>query len=137
MLQVVLKVADLEKSLAYYTEKMGFRAGSALPGPDGKPVFSDMFWNDSQILLQLVKDIRPQSPNLELYITLPDNADIDGLYKTMCARGVERYLEIKDEFWGERCFGVTDMDGFQWRFAKTVRKVSMEEMARESAKGQG
>lgn len=135
MIQVVLWVADVEKSLAFYSEKMGFKPGTPLPGPDGRPTFSDMYWGDTQVLIEGKPEFTAPAASFELYVKLPNEADIDKLYADMRTHGVEIYHPMKEEFWGELSFGAKDINGFLWRFAKTVREVSVEEMTEHSKKG--
>ena len=136
MITPVLYVKDLEASLVFYADKMGFKPiGDSMPGPDGKPAFSAVRRDDSEVWLQRIPERTDAAPNFELHIRLTADADIQAIYDQMCSRGVSLYMPLKEEFWGEMTFGVTDLDGFRWRFAKQIREVSVDEMMAASSKG--
>ncbi len=135
MITPVLYVKDLEASLAFFSDKMGFNPiGESMPGPDGKPAFSAIRRADNEVWLQRIADRTEAALNFEMHVRLTAADDIQAIYDQIRGKGVNVYLPIKEEFWGEATFGVTDLDGFRWRFAKQVREMSVEAMMAASSK---
>jgi PhnB protein len=137
MIQIVLYVKDVAETLRFYTDVMGFEQhGDPLPGPDGMPSFGAVTYQGFDVFVQKVADVQPIEPNFEIYLKLEGDANINSIYNEMRAKGAKLYLEIKDEFWGDRAFGVLDNNGFKWRVSKQVREVSEQEMIEASRAGQ-
>jgi uncharacterized glyoxalase superfamily protein PhnB len=53
--------------------------------------------------------------------------DVDGHYATARQSGAEIVEELHETFYGERQYGVIDLDGHHWLFAHHARDVSPEE----------
>src|SRR6266849_2081638 len=127
MILPFLTVKDLESSLKFYTEKLGFTS-TPMTGPDGKmqTAFVNMGKN---VQIGLSREMSPMSErgggvNLMLY---PDDFDVDAYYKQVKSKRVTIDYEIKTEFWGDRLFVLKDLDGYTLTFAKTVQQMSLEE----------
>jgi PhnB protein len=131
----LLSVRDVEASLAFYTDLLGFTPeGTLLPGADGKPVFAGVKHGASIVWLDHTEydELPPNTPlgvGVELYIALDDAADIDGLYQRLKAAGVTLLSEVQDQFWGDRRFVLQDPDGYRLSISKNVRQVSNDEMS--------
>jgi PhnB protein len=134
----LLSIRDVEASLKFYTELLGFSfEGTMLPGDDGKPVFAGVKRGETTIWLDHTEyaDLPPDTPvgvGVELYISLEKNADIDALYEKVKAEGVKIVVELQEQFWGDKRFVIQDLDGYRLSFSKPVREVSHEEMAAHS-----
>ena len=132
MIEPVLNVPDVDAAVRFYTDQLGFTSGSTLPGPDGKAVFGTVLWGQAMLMFQLEQPSAAQSPrgaHFELYLGVPEDQDIDALYADLQAKGITVTLPIKDEYWGARTFQIEDLNGFRLRFGKTVREMSVEEVA--------
>ena len=127
MILPFLTVKDLESSLKFYTEKLGFTS-MPMVGPDGKMQTAFVNMGKSvQIGLNLERtpaSERGSGVNLMLY---PDDFDVDAYYKQVKSKGVTIDYDIKTEFWGDRLFVLKDPDGYTLTFGKTVQQISMEE----------
>lgn len=135
IIQPVLSVRDVATSLDFYTKHLGFQhEGDPLPGPDGKPVFAGVMYGPTMLMLNGNPDDTlsvdtPRGKGIELHVSLPDDADIDALYARLKNAGVPVVGEMREEFWGEKRFSITDPDGYRLSIAKTVRAVTFDEMA--------
>jgi uncharacterized glyoxalase superfamily protein PhnB len=53
--------------------------------------------------------------------------DVDGLYRRVKESGAKVVEELHETEYGERQFGVEDLDGHHWLFARHAKDVSPEE----------
>jgi len=53
--------------------------------------------------------------------------DVDGLYRRVKESGAKVVEELHETEYGERQFGVEDLDGHHWLFARHARDVSPED----------
>jgi catechol 2,3-dioxygenase-like lactoylglutathione lyase family enzyme len=119
-----LMVADMEKSLVFYRDVLGFTVAETVP--DKPPfVFAWMKRGDAELFLNQHTPPQPGQPDpfsgrqiggtLSLYLPLQG---IDELLKTLEARGVKIAIPIHKEFYGMREFAVYDPDGYLIIFAE-------------------
>ncbi|MEA2165295.1 MAG: hypothetical protein QOK37_3422 [Thermoanaerobaculia bacterium] len=113
-LSASLTVNDLQKSLAWYQDVVGFAVGRKHER-DGKLVAVSLSAGDVQILLGQDDGAkgwdRPKGEGFSLRITTDQN--IDELANQIKARGGSLELEPTDMPWGARVFRVKDPDGFK------------------------
>lgn len=133
MLSPTLMVKDIEKSVKFYTQTLGFEEVGSLPGPDGKLVYASVRWKDVNIMFGsaawLPANLRPYlGTGVDFYIIGTAEDDLDQYYQILRQQGVKIDKEIQDQFWGDRTFSIKDPDGYQLTFAKTIKQVSPEEM---------
>lgn len=130
MIMPILAVSDLEKSLSFYTEKLGFEKMISFPGPDGSLVFAFVGLGPAvNIGLQLSPTPEgTRGDGAVFMIYLPDGQEIDPYYEQVKAKGVAIETEIADQYWGDRTFSVKDPDGFYLTLAKSVKQVPIDEI---------
>jgi catechol 2,3-dioxygenase-like lactoylglutathione lyase family enzyme len=120
-----LIVADMEKSLHFYRDVLGFTVSQTVP-PDKAPfIFAWMKRGDADIFLNLHMPPQPGQPDLyagkqiggtlSMYITLEG---IDELHKTVQGHGVKIVIPLHKEFYGMKEFAVHDPDGYLLIFAE-------------------
>jgi PhnB protein len=135
----VLSVKDVDTTLVFYTEKLGFQPGSTLPGPDGKATFGNAYYGDAMIMFNSWYPATEQNTargvGVELQLDVLAGEDIDVIYAEVCAKGLTITQEIKDEFWGDRTFCLQDPDGYNLRFIQTPSIVTLKEMAEVAKRG--
>lgn len=110
IMYLFLYVSDLERSRAFYAEKLGFE-----PGTDTPQVKGFRFGSGH---LAIHQENRPEAERIYqggFYAALTVE-DVDSYHAELAKRGVE-VGEIRDWPWGERSFTVSDPDGYQWTFA--------------------
>ena len=127
MLSPILACSSVSKSIAYFTEKLGFQlAWSMPPNEDGETEFACMKLGDAEILLGVTEgfvksdDMAKRGIGVQIYITLPDGLDIDAIYANAQAQGATITREIQTRDWGERAFNVCDLDGYNFMIAQQV-----------------
>ncbi len=135
MKQVVpsLAVADMNESLRFYKEALGFEVTFSMPGPDGKLAHANLKNGDVELMMGPVESAYNVSPGpvgqgVTIYIYVNDDDDIDALFDRAKNAGAKVLVEPRDEFWGDRLWSVSDLDGYQLMVAKHSREVSEEEM---------
>lgn len=107
-------VNDLEKSLAWYRDVLGFKVGERWEH-DGKLAGVELV--AGKVLFMLSQDDwkkgrdRVKGEGFRLYCTT--NQNVDRLADQIKARGGTLLQEPRDEPWGARVFAVTDPDGFK------------------------
>ena len=116
----VLLVADLERSLAFYGDGLGFDCQRFGEPPDFAVVKRD----DAILLLALAAETERLVPHWHIvekmwnaYIRVED---VDALYAEVQARGTEIDYSIYDAPHGFREFGVTDPDGYDIAFGQPL-----------------
>ncbi len=131
MLSPILAVKDIEASIEFYTQKLGFKhEWSMPPGANGKTDFACVGFDGSEILLGTLEgyvaagDEAKRGIGIQLYIELSSGIDIDSLYNQAKTSGVAITREIADRDWGERAFTFKDPDGYNYMLAKRIAKSS-------------
>ena len=136
MLSAIFSVRDVEISMDYYINKLGFTSGRTLPGPDGKPDFGSaslgeqahfMFNGSSDPFF----DDAARGRGVEMHIELPPQYDINALYAEFQQQGATIVRALQDEFWGERRFVITDPDGYRISFNQAITEVDDDEETAE------
>jgi len=135
MIMPNLSVKDLQASLDFYVNKLGFKHNFTMAGPDGADGFA-IVWLHDGVHLGLGVDPetagKGQGVNLMLYVAQGES--VDDLYAHVKARGVKIDQDIKTEFWGDRTFAVTDPDGYTITLCETVKQLTEDEMAAYNTK---
>jgi uncharacterized glyoxalase superfamily protein PhnB len=128
MIVPVLSVKDVDASIAFYNEKLGFKTDMVLAGPDGVNAFAGVSLGNSTFMLSLA-----ETPNagqgVVFMIYIPEEADIDKVYADVQAKGVAIVEPLKTEYWGDRVFSIKDPDGFYLSVCKTVHTPDMQHIA--------
>ncbi len=116
----VLLVADLERSVAYYTERLGFDCRVYGDPPD----FATADRDDATILLALAEDSERLVPHWRIvdkmwnaYIRVDD---VDAIYAEVQERGAGIDYTIYNAPHGFREFGVQDPDGHDIAFGQRI-----------------
>lgn len=82
----VLIVQDVEPCVAFWSERFGFDAANALPGPDGRLVFASVKQGGIELMYQSRASVLAEDPgaaaelagrSVVLFITVPDLDDVE------------------------------------------------------------
>jgi len=112
-------VKDLQTSIAYYCERLGFQLD--FQGPDGGPFWAGVSRDGIGIMLKAVASDVPPIPNHTRHEWAPPDAHIysmdpDALFDEFSRRGasfVKKLSFIEEGLWG---FAITDADGYVLAF---------------------
>jgi PhnB protein len=120
MIAPILAVKDVDASLAFYIEKLGFEKVFVMQGPDGKSTFAYVSIGYlGQIGLDARQAAAPLGSGVVFMIYPPEEVDLDKLYADVQSRGVAIAKPLRDEYWGDRTFSVKDPDGYCLTFSVT------------------
>src|SRR6187399_38209 len=124
-----LVVADVERSLAFYRDVLGFSVTATVP--DASPfAFAMMQRDDVSVFLNSVESVkeypslatRPIGGTNTLFIVLEAEdvtGGIDALFASISPRA-KVFMGLKDQFYGMREFGIEDPDGYVIFFAQRI-----------------
>jgi lactoylglutathione lyase len=112
----ILEVSDVERSLRFYTEELGFQITFSFPD-EGPPVFASLELEDgSKLAIGGPKDpVETGSTALWLYTD-----DVDAAFGALREAGVEVVAEPEDQPWGERVASLKDPDGYTIHLGSSV-----------------
>jgi uncharacterized glyoxalase superfamily protein PhnB len=131
MIMPILAVKDVDASVAFFKDQLGFRHDMSMAGPEGKNVFAivglgaavfGVGWDDRVNYEQVL------GHGVQFMIYLPDGQSIDSFYADVKAKGVRIDDELTDTYWGDRAFTIHDPNGYMLTFAVTVKQVPIDEM---------
>ena len=129
----ILPCADLERTMRFYVERLGFERRWVWPDPPepGRPqTDGGVACGDVQVFFVTDPALAARSADRELMIF---TADVDAQYAEHVARGAPVSGAPVDEPWGLREYTVVDPQGNRLRFAEGIEYVR----ARRGAGGGG
>ena len=125
-----LIASDVSRSVAFYRDVLGFSMGETVP--DAPPFhFAWMRRDGVSVFLNSLESVRSEHRDLgsrpiggtaTLFIVLEAEdvaGGIDALYASV-APGARVIMELKNQFYGMREFGVEDPDGYVIFFAQRI-----------------
>lgn len=111
----VLAVKDLERSVNFYRDKLGFTS-----------MWADTGWHqlrrdDCIVMLGECPDDRSAFETVNhSYFAYIDVEQIDALYEELSKAGVDILSGVTDEPWGQREFAIRTVDGHRIRFGQAI-----------------
>jgi uncharacterized glyoxalase superfamily protein PhnB len=121
-----LIVADVERSLAFYVDTLGFARGMTVPGESpfvfasvtGGPV--EIFFNDAALAVKEYPAFagKPLGATGTLYVEVEG---VDALHDRLKGH-VRITMPLVDQFYGTREFAIEDPDGYVITFAERVQE---------------
>src|SRR5579871_4190051 len=128
MIMPNLTVKDVDASVAFYKDKLGFTHDMTMDMGDGKFAIVRL---GSQVVIGMGSSSQdPQPPygtGVQFMMYLPEGMNIDEYYANVQANGVTIKNELKDAYWGDRTFSLLDPDGYDLIFCVTIKQMTMEE----------
>lgn len=126
MISPILSVADIEASITFYTEKLGFTHEWSMTDENNKPTFSCVKLGDAEVMLGVLEGFVEEADRdrlgkgVQLFIRLPQEIDVDALYTQAKTSGATITRDIETRDWGERTFSVKDLDGYHFMISKPI-----------------
>ena len=125
-----LIASDVSRSVAFYRDVLGFSMGETVP--DAPPfAFAWMRRDGVSVFLNSIESVRSEHRELgarpiggtaTLFIILEAEdiaGGIDALYASV-SHGARVIMELKNQFYGMREFGIEDPDGYVIFFAQRI-----------------
>ena len=134
-----LTVTDVDRSVRFYVDALGFTSTFVIPGPDGAPVFTRLSHGEATLMLGVAPTDGPEAiteplgAGVNLYVMVTEGDDIDTLFERAWNAGARVITKPTDQFWGDRNWTVADPDGYQVTVGKQMRVLSPEEMLAAAA----
>jgi len=125
-----LVLDNAAQAIEWYKKALGAQEVSRAVGPDGKIMHAELQIGDSRIMVndpmmgaKTAKQLGGSPMSLWLYV---ENADT--LFNRAVAAGGEVKMPLGDQFWGDRCGGFADPQGYTWTIATRKEDLTHEEM---------
>ena len=123
-----LVVANVERSLTFYRDVLGFSVNATVPEGQGPYVFAWMQRDGVAVFLNSQESVedhqdlasRTIGGTATLFIVLEADdvaTGVDGLFASVSSRA-KVMMPLKDQFYGMREFGIEDPDGYVIFFAQ-------------------
>lgn len=128
MILPFLAVKDVDESVRFYTEKLGFALDVTIPGPDGHNIMAFVRKDDNAIGISRDPQLENRGNGVALMLYVSDETDLDAYYEDVKQRGTVIESALKTEYWGDRLFAVKDPDGYHLSLCKTIRQVPIDEI---------
>jgi PhnB protein len=129
-----LVLDNAAQALEWYKKALGAEEISRSTGPDGKIMHAELRIGDSRIMMNDVMVGKGPaayggSPAaLWLYVE-----DCDALFNRAVAAGAKVTVPMADQFWGDRCGGISDPEGYTWSIATRKEDLTRAEMEQRAA----
>jgi uncharacterized glyoxalase superfamily protein PhnB len=136
MVLPILAVKDMTASVDFYCNKLGWNNVFDMPTEGGGISFAMVSLREGVMFgLSRMDAPEPKGQGVALMCYIADDSDIDAYYTECMGRGASIAMEIKDEYWGDRCFAVSDPDGYYVQVCKTVKQMAPEDIAAAASSG--
>jgi uncharacterized glyoxalase superfamily protein PhnB len=122
-----LTVADVDASIAFYSDRLGFKPDLRLQDHRGRTYLGSVEVGDTVLMFEARDRLAPSAAKpgagcgIRLTILLPQGHDIDAYYSELLAKNVPIACEIGNRFWGNRDFTISDPDEYHLTLAKQIR----------------
>jgi PhnB protein len=121
---------DVAGALQWLAKAFGLRERTRLPGPGGKVAHAEMELAGGVVMMghpgadyKNPKRLGQVTQSLYVYVE-----DVDKHFEHARGAGARILEEPKDQFYGDRRYGVEDPEGHRWYFAQHVRDVAPEDL---------
>ena len=122
---------DVAAAMDWLGKAFGFRERTAetMRGPEGRVIHAAMELGDGVVMMgcpgadyRCPKHTGHVSQNLYVYVE-----DLDRHHQRARSAGAEILSDLEETFYGDRRYGVADVEGHHWYFAEKVRDVAPED----------
>lgn len=114
---VEIQVKNLEKSIKFYKDVLGFFI--IRQKEDNHNKFAALSFNNSILNIAEVSDLpEPRGVGIQLRFIL--SVKLEDYYEEIKKRGAVVSREIQERYYGLKTFSVNDPDGFEIKFANTL-----------------
>jgi len=123
-LEPLIYVSDLQKSIGFYINILGFRLDELYPSKDN-PSYAPIFIGDYKLMLCLARETNKKfymkglgGSGLQLFIQVDK---VDEIYQKVKSN-VEIIDDIETKSWGDREFTIKDPDGYLITFYTATKQ---------------
>ncbi len=109
-----LRYRDAGTAMDLLERAFGFERRHLSAGDDGKVEHAELMHGDGLVMLGSVRDDDAFTTSRNVTYVVVD--DVDGHHDRTVAAGAEVTMELTDQPYGSREYGVTDHEGHVWTF---------------------
>jgi PhnB protein len=133
-----LTISGAAAAIDFYKKAFNAEESYRLNSPEGKVAHAEIRIGGAVIMLHdempewkalSPKTIGDSASSLMLYVK-----DADAVVKRAVDAGAKLTMEVADQFYGDRCGGITDPFGHKWSIATHIEDLSPEEINQRAAK---
>lgn len=129
MVLPILAVTNMTASLDFYVNQLNWTKTFSMPSEDGSEGFAMLQFNSGVSFgLSAMPSPDPKGQGVVLMAYVADDVDIDEYCAQCKSRGANVTKDIRNEYWGDRCFDCSDPDGYFLTICKTIQQKSPEEI---------
>lgn len=100
-----------------------------MPGEDGTPFFAIVDKGTTvHIGLQQDNNAEERGKGVIFMVYMEADMDMQVYYDEVQGNGATIIEELKEEYWGDQLFSVSDPDGYYISLCKTVKQMTPEEI---------
>jgi catechol 2,3-dioxygenase-like lactoylglutathione lyase family enzyme len=135
MLSPILAVRDIDASIAFYVNILGFTENWKTQDDNGHTNFACVRMGDAEILLGVIEgfvdpvDLAKRGIGIQIYVDVPENIPVDNLYDRAVDSDALIIRGVENRDWGVRSFVLRDPDGYQLMMAQRVTAVDVTSSA--------
>jgi PhnB protein len=125
-----LVLDNAAEAIDWYKRALGAQELMRSNGPDGKIMHAELQIGDSRIMVndpmgggKGPKAFGGSPASLWVYVD-----DCDAVFNRAVAVGAKVTMPMADQFWGDRCGGFVDPQGYSWSIATHKEDLAPEEM---------
>ena len=130
-----LAYKDSRAAIQWLQAAFGFEPSMILTDAEGRIVHAEMSFGDGAVMIGGEWADWTRSPlsldgknSQRVHVFVPNG--IDDHYRRAQQAGARIIMQLAEQFYGDRTYVATDLEGHHWTFAQPVRNVPMEEMER-------
>lgn len=127
MISPVLNVKNIDETVKFFTEVLGFKHEVSMEGPGGENVFAFVSLGKAMVGLTLDPENTSGGQGVEIMISVIEGANIDDYYLSVKEKTAIK-TEIENQYWGDRTFTIQDINGYTLTFYQTMQQVPMDEI---------
>lgn len=116
----VLPVSNVTETVKYFTETLEFSELFQQASEEGVALNAQVQLENCNLMFNLnPADSGKEGGGVYFWIRI-ENKNIDEYYQELVKKKVNVVEEIKDQFWGDRCFTIRDCNGYLLAFNKSL-----------------
>ena len=127
---------NVEEAMSWLNRVLGFRENYRYGNTDGRADGAQMYLGNAYIMVRgghrggaTPKQCGLHTQSLTVFVE-----DVDGHYRRAKSEGAKIVEELHETAYGERQYGVEDLDGHHWLFSRHAKDVSPDEWGAKSAR---
>lgn len=124
MAKPILSTFNVQDSIDFYVNALGYSLNWKMDGDDGNPNFASVSLGSSEIMLGTIdfvkeEDRKRMGAGIQLYVELPKELKIHDVYEQLIGQNADITKKLEKREWGEWAFVLNDPNGYNLMIAQT------------------